>query len=38
MPLVRRIPKRGFFSPFRKEYQVVNLPTLEKLAAERQAA
>jgi large subunit ribosomal protein L15 len=29
MPLVRRIPKRGFFSPFRK---IVNLATLEKLA------
>jgi large subunit ribosomal protein L15 len=33
MPLVRRIPKRGFFSPFRKTYQIVNLTTLEKLAA-----
>jgi large subunit ribosomal protein L15 len=33
MPLVRRIPKRGFFSPFRKTYQIVNLATLEKLAA-----
>ena len=26
-------PKRGFFSPFRKTYQIVNLATLEKLAA-----
>ena len=25
MPLVRRVPKRGFHSPFRVEYQVVNL-------------
>jgi large subunit ribosomal protein L15 len=33
MPLVRRVPKRGFFSPFRKEFQIVNLVTLEKLAA-----
>lgn len=33
MPLVRRVPKRGFFSPFRKEFQIVNLLTLEKLAA-----
>lgn len=34
MPLVRRIPKFGFHSPFRVEYQVVNIATLEKLAAE----
>ena len=34
MPLVRRIPKRGFHSPFRVEYQVVNVRTLEKLAAD----
>ena len=32
MPLARRVPKRGFHSPFKKEYQVVNLLTLEKLA------
>ncbi|MBP1690700.1 MAG: Ribosomal protein [Bacteroidetes bacterium] len=32
MPLVRRVPKRGFHSPFRKTYQIVNLSTLEKLA------
>ena len=32
MPLARRVPKRGFHSPFRKEYQVVNLDTLESLA------
>lgn len=32
MPLVRRVPKRGFHSPFRVEYQVVNVQTLEKLA------
>ena len=32
MPLARRVPKRGFHSPFRTEYQVVNLLTLEKLA------
>jgi large subunit ribosomal protein L15 len=34
MPLVRRVPKRGFHSPFRTEYQIVNVETLEKLAAE----
>lgn len=33
MPLVRRVPKRGFHSPFRKVFQIVNLVTLEKLAA-----
>jgi large subunit ribosomal protein L15 len=31
MPLVRRVPKRGFHSPFKVEYQVVNIETLEKL-------
>lgn len=34
MPLVRRLPKRGFHSPFRVEYQVVNCDTLQKLATE----
>src|SRR5918994_5775789 len=28
MPLHRRVPKRGFHSPFRTEYAVVNLDTL----------
>ena len=28
MPLHRRIPKRGFHNPFRKDYVVVNLDTL----------
>ena len=28
MPLHRRLPKRGFFNPFRVEYTVVNLDTL----------
>jgi large subunit ribosomal protein L15 len=32
MPLNRRIPKFGFRSPFRIEYQVVNVSTLGKLA------
>jgi large subunit ribosomal protein L15 len=32
MPLNRRIPKFGFKSPFRIEYQVVNVSTLGKLA------
>ncbi len=34
MPLARRVPKRGFHSPFRVEYQVVNVETLEKLAVD----
>jgi large subunit ribosomal protein L15 len=32
MPLVRRVPKRGFFSPFKVEFQVVNVDSLNKLA------
>ena len=31
MPLQRRLPKRGFFNPFRVEMSVVNLSQLEKL-------
>jgi large subunit ribosomal protein L15 len=30
MPIYRRLPKRGFFNPFRKEYTPVNLGTLAK--------
>ncbi len=32
MPLIRRVPKFGFTSPFKVEYQVVNVSTLETLA------
>lgn len=32
MPLQRRLPKRGFTNIFRKEYSVVNLADLEKMA------
>jgi large subunit ribosomal protein L15 len=32
MPLQRRIPKRGFTNIFRKEYAVVNLSDLAKMA------
>jgi len=32
MPLQRRIPKRGFTNIFRKEYAVVNLSDLDKIA------
>ena len=31
MPLHRRLPKRGFTNPFREEYAIVNLGTLDKL-------
>lgn len=34
MPLQRRIPKRGFRNRFRTEYQVVNLPSLNKCEGE----
>jgi large subunit ribosomal protein L15 len=29
MPLQRRLPKRGFHNPFRKEFSVVNVGDLE---------
>ena len=35
MPLQRRVPKRGFTSPFRVEYQVVNISDLEKLITDK---
>lgn len=31
MPLVRRIPKRGFTNKFRTEYNIVNLESIEKI-------
>lgn len=31
MPLIRRVPKRGFHNPFRKEYAVVNVGRFEAL-------
>src|SRR5262245_25800735 len=33
MPLSRRVPKRGFHSPFRKVFQTVNVEFLQKLSA-----
>jgi len=33
MPLVRRLPKRGFRNPFRKEYAIVNLRDLDRIEA-----
>lgn len=32
MPLNRRVPKFGFWNPFRVEYQTLNLGTVQKLA------
>jgi len=34
MPLVRRVPKRGFTNIFRTEYEVINLDRLEGLEGE----
>lgn len=34
MPLQRRLPKRGFKNPFRKEYEIVNLRDLNGLEEE----
>ena len=36
MPLSRRVPKFGFRNPFRVEYQVVNLATLQQLVDNEQ--
>jgi large subunit ribosomal protein L15 len=33
MPLSRRLPKRGFRNPFRKEYAIVNLRDLGRIEA-----
>lgn len=30
MPLMRRLPKRGFTNIFKKEYEIVNINTIEK--------
>jgi large subunit ribosomal protein L15 len=32
-PLTRRLPKRGFHSPFKTDYQIINLGDLENLDA-----
>jgi large subunit ribosomal protein L15 len=32
MPIMRRIPKRGFTSNFRTEYQIVNIDQIAKIA------
>jgi len=33
MPLQRRLPKRGFYNLFKKEYAIVNISDLEKFEA-----
>ena len=38
MPLIRRVPKFGFHSPFRVEFQVVNVSTIEKLVHDKKIA
>ena len=35
MPLQRRLPKRGFHSPFKVVFQVVNLNDLQKLVDDK---
>ena len=34
MPLIRRVPKRGFYNTFGTTYEVVNLSDIEKKALE----
>lgn len=34
LPLYRRVPKRGFVNPFRKEYAPLNIGTLDKAIEE----
>ena len=34
MPLHRRVPKRGFTSPFKEEYQIVNLDKISEIPKE----
>ena len=33
MPLIRRVPKRGFFNIFRKTFEIINLSDIERLMA-----
>ncbi|MBI2877678.1 MAG: 50S ribosomal protein L15 [Candidatus Tectomicrobia bacterium] len=33
MPLQRRLPKRGFYNPFKKEYAIVNVGELKDFSA-----
>lgn len=38
MPLQRRMMKRGFTNPFKKEYQIVNLESIDKYFTEGESA
>lgn len=33
MPLIRRVPKRGFTAPFKTTYQVINVESLNRFDA-----
>lgn len=35
MPLIRRVPKRGFHNPFRKEFAIINVSRLEELEGDQ---
>ena len=35
MPLHRRLPKRGFKNPFRKEFSIINLTDIDKAIASK---
>ena len=35
MPLHRRLPKRGFKNPFRKEFAIINLTDIDKAIASK---
>lgn len=36
MPLQRRVPKRGFSNPFRKEYAVINVGDLKRFGSDEE--
>jgi len=38
MPLIRRVPKFGFFNPLKKEFQVVNVESLNALVVDGKCA
>ena len=38
MPLVRRIPKRGFTNKFKKEWNIINIGTLQKIKSLKEGA
>jgi large subunit ribosomal protein L15 len=36
MPLIRRLPKRGFTNIFKKEYAIINVKTLERFESDQE--